>query len=123
MTAYFGGLGFALAEQSRAEHCLAAQTPVGTGRVGTGAIMIMSDHLGTPNSPSKESEDGAREAGRSAFRSMLLVFAVGFGALAVVAFIATGEVGPVLLVVFGFLGIAVFGWFGQRWLLRNMGEG
>jgi hypothetical protein len=54
---------------------------------------------------------------------MLLVFAVGFAALAVIAFIATGEVGPVLLVVFGFLGIAVFGWFGQRWLLRNMDGG
>jgi hypothetical protein len=52
---------------------------------------------------------------------MLLVFAVGFAALAVVAFIVTGEVGAALLVVFGFLGIAVFGWLGQRWLLRNIG--
>jgi hypothetical protein len=52
---------------------------------------------------------------------MLLVFASGFAALAVFAFVATGEVGPVLLVVFAFLGIAVFGWFGQRWLLRDVG--
>jgi hypothetical protein len=54
---------------------------------------------------------------------MLLAFAGGFAALAVVAFIATGEVGAVLLVVFIFLGIAVFGWLGQRWLLRNIDGG
>lgn len=80
----------------------------------------MDNHPG-PTSPSdKTSSDRARERAQSMFRSMLRVFAVGFAALAVVAFIATGEVGAVLLVVFIFLGIAVFGWLGQRWLLRNI---
>lgn len=81
------------------------------------------DDLDAAKSSSEASSDRVRARAQGAFRSMLLVFAVGFAALAVIAFIATGEVGPVLLVVFGFLGIAVFGWFGQRWLLRNMDGG
>jgi hypothetical protein len=52
---------------------------------------------------------------------MLLAFAVGFVALAIVGFIATKEVGVVVLVGFIYFGIAVCGWFGQRWLLRNLG--
>jgi hypothetical protein len=76
--------------------------------------------LGTPNSSDKASGDRARERAQSMFRSMLLAFAVGFAVLAIVAFIATKEVGIIFLVVFIFLGIAVCGWFGQRWLLRNI---
>jgi LPXTG-motif cell wall-anchored protein len=83
----------------------------------------MGDRLDALNSSSKASGDRARARAQGAFRSMLLVFAVGFAALAVVAFIATGEIGAVLLVVFGFIGIAVCGWFGKRWLLRNIGGG
>lgn len=83
----------------------------------------MGDQLDAPSSSSKASGDRARARAQGAFRSMLLVFAVGFAALAVVTFIATEEVGAVLLVVFGFLGIVVFGWLGQRWVLRNLDDG
>ncbi len=85
--------------------------------------MTMGNDLDALNSSNEASGDRARARAQGAFRSMLLVFAVGFAALAVVAFVVTGEVGAVLLVVFGFLGIAVCGWFGQRWLLRNIGGG
>jgi hypothetical protein len=51
---------------------------------------------------------------------MLLVFAAGFVAFAIVAFIVTKEIAVVFLSAFIFLGIAVGGWFGQRWLLRNL---
>lgn len=83
----------------------------------------MGSHPGPTSSGDKASGDRARKRAQSMFRSMLLAFAGGFAALAVVAFIATGEVGAVLLVVFIFLGIAVFGWLGQRWLLRNIDGG
>jgi hypothetical protein len=54
------------------------------------------------------------------FRSMLLVFAIGFVVLTVVSFIVTKEVAVVFLLAFTYLGIVVCGWFGQRWLLRNL---
>jgi hypothetical protein len=54
---------------------------------------------------------------------MLLVFAGGFVVFAIVAFIATKEVVVVFLSAFIYLGIVVCGWFGQRWLLRNIGGG
>jgi hypothetical protein len=54
---------------------------------------------------------------------MLLAFAVGFAAVAIAGFIATKEVVVVILVIFTFLGMAVCGWLGQRWLLRNMDDG
>lgn len=77
-----------------------------------------------PADPNEESiSDRARHRAQSAFRSMLLMFAVGFIALAVVGFIATKEVGVVLLVGFIYFGLAVCGWFGQRWLLRNIDGG
>jgi hypothetical protein len=83
----------------------------------------MGKHPGPTSPIDKASIDRAREGGQRMFRSMLLVFTVGFAAFAVVAFIATGEIGVVFLVVFTYLGIAVCGWFGQRWLLRNMDGG
>jgi hypothetical protein len=86
----------------------------------SGEELTMSNPPGPAGQSDQSISDRARERAQSAFRSMLLVFAVGFAALAVIAFIATGEVGAALLVVFGFLGIAVFGWLGQRWLLRDI---
>jgi hypothetical protein len=83
----------------------------------------MGSHPGPTSSSDKASVERARKRGQSMFRSMLLVFAGGSAALAIVAFIATGEVAAVLIVVFGFLGIAVFGWLGQRWVLRNIDGG
>ncbi len=83
----------------------------------------MGNYPGPTGSGDKTSSVRARERAQSMFRSMLLVFAVGFAVLAVVAFIVTGEISAVLLVVFIFLGIAVFGWLGQRWLLRNIDGG
>jgi 4-hydroxybenzoate polyprenyltransferase len=82
----------------------------------------MDDRPDTPNASNETSVERARARGQRAFRSMLGVFAVGFAALAGVAFIVTGEAAAVLLVVFAFLGIALFGWLGQRWLLRNINE-
>jgi hypothetical protein len=81
----------------------------------------MGNHPGPTSSSGKSSSDRARERAQSMFRSMLLVFAVGFVALAIVGFIATKEVAVVFLSGFTYLGIVVFGWFGQRWLLRNIG--
>ena len=83
----------------------------------------MGNHPDPTSSSDRASVERARKRGQSMFRSTLLAFAGGSAALAVVAFIATGEVAAVLLVVFGFLGIAVFGWLGQRWVLRNIGDG
>lgn len=83
----------------------------------------MGKHPDPANSNDKASVERARKRGQSMFRSTLLAFAGGSAALAVVAFIATGEIAAVLLVVFGFLGIAVFGWLGQRWVLRNIDGG
>jgi hypothetical protein len=80
----------------------------------------MGDPLGPASSSGKASSDRARERAQSMFRSMLLAFAVGFFVLAIVAFIATKEVGVVFLLAFIFLGIVVCGWLGQRWLLRNI---
>ncbi len=57
------------------------------------------------------------------FRSMLLLFTGGFLVFGVVAFIVTKEVSAVILTAFIYLGIVVCGWFGQRWLLRNIGGG
>jgi hypothetical protein len=82
----------------------------------------MDHDLGPTSSSDKASIDRARDSGQRMFRSMLLVFTVGFAALAIVAFIETGEVAVVFLVVFIYLGIAVFGWLGQRWLLRNISD-
>jgi hypothetical protein len=54
---------------------------------------------------------------------MLLVFTGGFVVFAIIAFIATKEISVVFLTAFTYLGIAVFGWLGQRWLLRNIDGG
>lgn len=62
-----------------------------------------------------------RKRAQSMFRSMLLMFTIGFGVFAVVVYIETKEVVVVFLVAFTYLGGAVFGWLGQRWLLRNIG--
>jgi hypothetical protein len=86
------------------------------------AFVICGD-VSTPASLNKTRNDRAREAGKRAFRSMLLAFAVGFAAVAIAGFIATKEVVVVILVIFTFLGMAVCGWLGQRWLLRNMDDG
>lgn len=83
----------------------------------------MGDQPGSMSPSDKASIDRARKRAQSGFRSMLLVFAVGFAALAIVTFISTGEVAAVLIVVFGFLGIAIFGWLAQRWVLRNIDGG
>jgi hypothetical protein len=83
----------------------------------------MDNHPGPTSSSDKASSDRARERAQSAFRSMLLVFAGGFAVFAVVAFIATKEISVVVLSAFIYLGIAVFGWLGQRWLLRNIDDG
>jgi hypothetical protein len=83
----------------------------------------MGNDPGPTSSGDKASSDRARERAQSMFRSMLLVFAGGFVVLAVVAFVATKEVGVVFLTAFIYLGIVICGWFGQRWLLRNIGGG
>jgi hypothetical protein len=83
----------------------------------------MENHPGPMSSSDKARIDRARERGQSMFRSMLLVFAGGFVGFAIVAFIVTKEVSVLFLTAFIFLGIAVFGWLGQRWLLRNIGGG
>jgi hypothetical protein len=78
-------------------------------------------NLGNHPGPNDQARlDRSRERGQSMFRSMLLVFAIGFVVLTVVSFIVTKEVAVVFLLAFTYLGIVVCGWFGQRWLLRNL---
>jgi hypothetical protein len=81
----------------------------------------MDSHPGPKSSSGKASSNRARERAQSMFRSMLLVFAIGFVALAIVGFLATKEVAVLFLSGFTFLGIVVCGWLGQRWLLRKIG--
>ena len=83
----------------------------------------MDNHPGPTSSSDKASRDRARKRAQSTFRSMLLVFAGGFIVFAIVVFIETKEVSVLFLSAFIYLGIAVFGWLGQRWLLRNMDDG
>lgn len=85
--------------------------------------MNMDNHPGPTSSSDKTSSDRARERAQSMFRSMLLLFAGGFVVFAIVGFVATKEVAVVFLSAFIYLGIVVFGWLGQRWLLRNMDGG
>jgi hypothetical protein len=82
----------------------------------------MGNHPGPISSSGKASSDLARERAQSMFRSMLLVFTVGFVAFAIVGFITTKEVAVVFLSGFTYLGIVGFGWCGKRWLLRHIGS-
>ena len=76
-----------------------------------------------PTSSRNNAHDVARARAQSVFRAMMLAFAVGFIALAVVAFLVTKEVGVVVLLVVTYLGIAICGRLGQRWLLRDIDDG
>jgi hypothetical protein len=83
----------------------------------------MDNHPGMTSSSEKTSSDRAKESAQSIFRTMLLVFTGGFVVFAIVAFIATKEVSVVFITAFTYFGIAVCGWFGQRWLLRKIDGG
>jgi uncharacterized membrane protein (Fun14 family) len=62
----------------------------------------------------------ARQRASSVFRGMLLVFAVGFLAFAIVGYIVTKEVGIVVLFVCIYGLTVVVGLWGKRWIMRNI---
>ncbi|HEV7944038.1 MAG TPA: hypothetical protein VGP17_14715 [Solirubrobacteraceae bacterium] len=66
--------------------------------------------------------DAATRRANSVFRGMLVVFAIGFATIALVGYIATHEVAVIVLFAVIYGGIALIGFWGKKYLIRDMGN-